>query len=344
MRSFASDNNSGVHPIILAALQGANEGHVVGYGDDKYTELLNDKFTELFGKEVKMALVFNGTGANIIGIQSATQSFHAVICAATAHINVDECGAPEKMSGCKIIAIPTPNGKLTPELIQPQLHGFGFEHHSQPKVISITQTTEMGTVYTPQEIKTLAELAHRHDMYLHVDGARIANAVAFLNTDLKTLITDTGVDFMSFGGTKNGMMMGECVIFLNTALAQHTKYFRKQNGQLYSKMRFHSAQFLAYFEHDLWLNNARHANAMAQLLLKEIKPIKGLEVTQKVESNGIFAKVPHDLIAALQEHYFFYVWDEHCNEVRWMCSFDTTEEDVRGFVKAIKELMIKKKA
>lgn len=335
MRSFASDNNSGIHPNILEAIANANQEHAVGYGDDIYTEQLKSKFVELFGQDIAIALVFNGTGANIIGIQSATQSFNTVICAETAHINVDECGAPERMTGCKVIAIPTKDGKLRPELITPQLHGFGFEHHSQPKVISITQTTEMGTVYTPEEIKALADLAHQYNMYLHVDGARIANAIAFLDTDLKTLITDTGVDFMSFGGTKNGMMMGEAVIFLNTKLAENTKYFRKQNAQLYSKMRYHSAQFLAYFNQNLWLENARHANKMAQMLLKEVSQIPGIEITQKVESNGIFAIVPHHLIAPLMEKYFFYEWDENRNEVRWMCSFDTTEEDIKGFVQTI---------
>lgn len=339
MISFASDNNSGIHPTILKSISDANEGHQVGYGDDPYTKQLKTKFSDLFGKEIEMALVFNGTGANVIGLQSATASYHSVICAETAHINVDECGAPEKMTGSKLFAIATADGKLTPELITPLLHGFGDEHHSQPKVISITQTTEMGTVYSIEEVKALAELAHSHDMYLHVDGARIANSVAYLNTDLKTLITDTGVDFMSFGGTKNGMMMGEAVIFLNTELSKNTKFFRKQSAQLYSKMRYHSAQFLAYLDNDLWLENARHANGMAQMLLDGIKDLDGIKITQEVESNGIFAKVPHHLIAALQEKYFFYVWDEHLSEVRWMCSFNSTQEDVKGFIEEIKKLL-----
>lgn len=338
-RSFASDNNSGIHPTILQAITDANQGHHVGYGDDPYTEKLKDKFSELLGKDIEMALVFNGTGANVIGLQSATQSYHSIICADTAHINVDECGAPEKMTGSKLISIPTPDGKLTPELIKPQLYGFGFEHHAQPKVISITQTSEMGTVYTVEEIKALADFAHSYDMYLHLDGARIANAVAHLDISLKELITDTGVDFMSFGGTKNGMMMGEAVIFLNTELAQNTKYFRKQSAQLYSKMRYHSVQFLAYLDNDLWLKNARHANKMAQKLLNGVKDIKGISITQKVESNGIFAIVPHHLIAPLMEKYFFYEWDENNDEVRWMCSFDTTEEDIEGFIATVKKLI-----
>jgi len=339
MISFASDNNSGIHPQILEAITKANDGHVVGYGDDDYTKQLKEKFSALFGKDIEMALVFNGTGANVIGLQSATQSFHSILCAETAHINVDECGAPEKITGAKLVAIPTPDGKLNPELIKTRLHGFGDEHHSQPKVISITQTTEMGTVYTAEEIKALATLAHDNDMYLHLDGARIANAIAYLDSNLKELITDTGVDFMSFGGTKNGMMMGEAVIFLNTALAQNTKYFRKQSAQLYSKMRYHSAQFLAYLENKLWIENAKHSNLMAQKLLAGIKDLEGISITQKVESNGIFAKVPHHLIAALQEKYFFYVWDEHQDEVRWMCSFDTKEKDIEGFIETIKELI-----
>lgn len=339
MISFASDNNSGVHPQILEAITKANNGHIIGYGNDIYTEKLKEKFSELFGQEIAISLVFNGTGANVIGLQSATQSFHSIICAQTAHINVDECGSPEHMTGCKLVAIPTLDGKLTPELILSQLHGFDDEHHSQPKIISITQTTEMGTVYTIKEIKALADLAHNNNMYLHLDGARIANAIAYLDSNLKELITDTGVDFMSFGGTKNGMMMGEAVIFLNTELARNTKYFRKQNAQLYSKMRFHSAQFLAYFEDNLWLKNAQHANLMAQMLLSGIKDLKGINITQKVESNGVFAKVPHHLIAALQDKYFFYVWDEHQDEVRWMCSFDTTEDHIRGFIDEVKYLL-----
>ncbi len=339
MISFASDNNSGIHPTILKAINDANQDHMVGYGDDKYTEQLKEKFNILFEKKVEISLVFNGTGANIIGLQSAIQSYHSVICAETAHINVDECGAPEKMIGCKLIAITTQDGKLTPELVKPQLHDFGFEHHAQPKVISITQTTEMGTVYTVEEIKTLADFAHSYDMYLHLDGARIGNAVAHLKTDLKTLITDTGVDFMSFGGTKNGMMMGECVIFLNTELAKYSKYYRKQNAQLYSKMRFNSAQFLAYLKNDLWLQNAQHANQMAQLLVDKIAAFPEIKITQKVQSNGIFAIVPPHLIAPLMEKYFFYMWDENKNEVRWMCSFDTTVEHINDFVNEIKQLL-----
>ena len=338
-RSFASDNNSGIHPQILNAIQAANQEHVISYGDDVYTQELKREFSRHFGRDIEMALVFNGTGANVVALQSATQSFNAILCADTAHINVDECGAPEKISGCKLIAIPTPDGKLRPELILPHLHGFGFEHHSQAKVISITQCSELGTVYTAAEIKALADLAHQYDMYLHVDGARIANALAYLKTDLKTLISETGVDVMSFGGTKNGMMMGEAVIFLNTKLAQNTPYWRKQSAQLYSKMRFHSAQFLAYFKNDLWLKNAEHANAMTQLLYAKIKDLPGITVTQKVESNGIFAIVPQKVIAPLMKAYFFYMWDENRNEVRWMCSFDTSEEDVERFVQQLRSLL-----
>lgn len=336
MISFASDNNSGIHPNILQAIHNANIGHQVGYGADPYTELLKEKFNTLFGQEVEISLVFNGTGANTLALQCATETFHSIICAETAHINVDECASPEKLTGCKLISIPTTDGKLTPELIRPHLHGFGDQHHAQPKVISITQTTEMGTLYTISEIKALAALAHQYSMYLHVDGARIANAIATLKTDLKTMISDTGVDFMSFGGTKNGMMMGEAIIFLKTELANYSRFYRKQNAQLFSKMRYHAAQFLAYFDNDLWIQNATHANKMAQLLVSQIKDIKGIEITQKVDSNGIFAIVPQAIIAPLMEKYFFYVWDENKNEIRWMCSFDTTEEDIMSFVKCIK--------
>ena len=336
-RGFASDNNAGVHPDVLKKLSEVNIGHAIAYGGDRYTDEAVKKFKEIFGKQASVYFVFLGTAANVLSLKAITNSYHAIICAETAHINVDECGAPEKFTGCKLITIPTQNGKLTPSDIKKQLHGFGFEHHAQPKVISITQSTELGTVYTPQEIKGLADLAHEYNMYLHVDGARLANAAASLGISFKEMITDTGVDVLSFGGTKNGLMYGEAIVFLKEGLDKNFKYYRKQGMQLASKMRFVSGQFLAYFENDLWKQNATHANNMAQLLASEISTIKEIKITQEVSANGVFAIVPKEIIPALQEQFFFYVWNEETNEVRWMTSWDTQESDIIKFVTFLKK-------
>ncbi len=338
-RGFASDNNSGAHPTILRAIGNANADHVVGYGNDPYTEKATALFKENFGEGTEVFFVFNGTGANVLGLSSITQSFNSIICAETAHIEEDECGAPEKFTGCKLLPVETPDGKLTPGLVQRHLKGFGFQHHSQPKVIYISQVTELGTVYRPGEIKELADLAHRNNMYLYMDGARLANAAVALGMDFKSFTKDCGVDVLSFGGTKNGMMLGEAVLFFNPEQAKYTRYIRKQSMQLYSKMRFVSAQFIAYLENDLWKKTASQSNKMAKLLEKEIAQIPEIKITQAVESNGIFAIVPEHIIKPLQEQFFFYVWDEAKNEVRWMTSFDTIEKDVDDFVGLVRELM-----
>jgi len=338
-KGFASDNNSGVHPNMFKSMEASNIGHVVGYGNDPYTESAIKIFKEKFGKETEVFFVFNGTGANVLSLSTVTQSFHSVICAETAHIQEDECGAPEKFTGCKLLPVEPVLGKITPEGIDHHLKGFDFEHHSQPRVISISQVTEMGTVYTPQEIKEIAKLAHENNMYLHMDGARIANAAVTLNMDFKTFTKDCGVDILSFGGTKNGMMMGEAVLFFNPELTPQTKYIRKQSMQLYSKMRFVGAQFLAYFENDLWKETASHANKMAMLLSKEVANIPEIEITHPVDANGIFAVVPRKIVKPLQEHFFFYIWDDTKPEVRWMTSFDTTEEEIFEFVDLIKKLL-----
>lgn len=336
-RGFASDNNSGVHPEIMDAMNNANLGHTIAYGDDPYTEKAKKKFYEIFGNDIDVYFVFIGTAANVLGLNAATRSWNAVICAETAHINVDECGAPEKFNGFKLLSVDTPDGKLTVDLIQKHMHGFGFEHHSQPKVISITQATELGTVYKPHEIKDLADYAHQNNMILHMDGARIANAAVSLGLDFKSFTRDVGVDIVSFGGTKNGMMYGEAILFLNKKLGEDFKYVRKQGMQLASKMRFISAQFERYLSYDLWKKNAEHSNHMAQLLESKIKEIPQIKITQKVEANGVFAIVPdRKLIEELTKEYFFYDWDESKNEVRWMCSFDTQEEDILKFVELIK--------
>ena len=338
-RGFASDNNSGIHPEILNAISAANEGHAVGYGGDEITEKAIKRFKQEFGEQTDVYFVFNGTGANVLSLSTLTHSFNAVICADTAHIQTDECGAPEKLTGCKLLPVETFKGKITPAGIIKYLHGFDFEHHSQPKVISISQVTELGTVYSLEEIKAITALAHEYGLLVHMDGARLANAAVALDLPFRAFTVDAGVDVLSFGGTKNGMMMGEAVLFFNPELTKLTKYIRKQSMQLYSKMRFVSAQFLAYFENDLWKRNATHSNRMAKLLEQEVKKIPAIQLTQEVNANGVFAIVPPEIIPQLQEKYFFYMWDEHRSEVRWMTSFDTEEEDIIQFAALIKSLM-----
>ena len=339
LRSFASDNNAGVHPEILKAIAMVNQGHVVGYGADPYTAIMVNTFREHFGEDAEVFVVFNGTGANTLSLQALTRSYQAVICAASAHIYTDECGAPEKFAGCKLIALPTADGKLTVEMVRHAYHGIGDEHHVQPKVISITQATEMGTVYKPHEIQALAGFAHEHDMYLHLDGARIANAAASLGQTLRQATRDLGVDVLSFGGTKNGIMGGEAVVFFRPELAHDFLFWRKQSMQLASKMRYISAQLGALLTNDLWHANASHSNRMARLLEQEVRKIPQLKIVYPVEANGVFAKIPHEAIAKIQDRYFFYVWNEEESVVRWMCSFDTTEEDVREFARFVGEVI-----
>ena len=336
-RSFASDNNAGVHPKIMEAIAAANDGHVIAYGDDPYTARAIKLFRNHLGKDAEVFFVFGGTGANVLGLKAGTASHHAIICAETAHINVDECGAPEKFTGCKLLPLATPDGKIKVDQIKPLLHEVGFEHHVQPRVISVSQATEMGTVYTPRELKNLSSFAHDHGMLLHVDGARIANAAASLKVKLKEITRDAGVDILSFGGAKNGMMYGEAVVFFDKNLAKDFKYTRKQGTHLPSKMRFISAQFEALLTNDLWRQNALHANQMAQLLARELAKIPQITITQKVEANGVFALVPKRYVPLLQKKYFFYVWNEETSEVRFMTSFDTTEEDIAQFVSLVKK-------
>jgi threonine aldolase len=338
-RSFASDNNAGVHPEMIEAIRAANEGHVVAYGDDPFTERAVKVFQKHFGKDIAVYFVFGGTGANVLGLKAITNSYEAVVCAETAHINVDECGAPEKFTGCKLLSVRTPDGKLRVEQIKPFLHGVGFEHHVQPRVISVSQATEMGTVYTKNELITLARFAHDNNMLLHVDGARIANAAASLGAKLKEFTVDAGVDVLSFGGAKNGMMYGEAVVFFNKKLGENFKYIRKQGMHLPSKMRFISAQFEALLSGDLWLRSATHANRMARVLASELEQVPGIKLTQPVEANGVFAVVPEKYIAALQKKYFFYVWNEEISECRFMASFDTTEEDIHDFVALVRKIV-----
>ncbi|MDR2010047.1 MAG: low specificity L-threonine aldolase [Bacteroidales bacterium] len=339
MKSFASDNNSGVHPEVMNAVLEANSGHAVSYGEDKYTKRADDILKSIFGEDITPYYVFNGTGANIIALQAALQPFHSIITAETGHINVDECGAPVKFTNCMIKEISTKDGKLTPKSILTKLHGFDDQHHSQPKLIYISQSTELGTVYTTNEIRNICELAHEYNMYVHMDGARLANACAFTGKDMKELTRDCGVDILSLGGTKNGMLMGEAVISFKKELSENLKYIRKQSAQLYSKMRFQSAQYSAYFNNNLWLQNATHANKMALLLAEYLKNIPEIKITQKVEANAVFFKMPRKLINNMLKDYFFYIWDEGKNEVRLVCSWDTTEDDIKDFISSLNKNM-----
>jgi len=336
-RSFASDNNAGVHPEILEAIARANEGHVVAYGDDRYTRSAVAKFEEHFGPGIDVFFTFNGTGANVLGLQALCRTYQAVLCSDYAHIYTDECGAPEKHLGCKLIPLAHKDGKITVESVRHAYHGIGDQHHVQARVISITQSTEMGTVYQPEEVQALARFAHEHEMFLHMDGARIANAAASLGQTLRQATRDLGVDVLSFGGTKNGIMGGEAVVFSNRGLSADFLYLRKQGMQLASKMRFIAAQFEALLTNDLWRRSAEHANRMARILEAEVRRIPQVRIVWKVEANGVFAQIPRHAIEKIKERYFFYPWIEEENIVRWMCSFDTTEEDVREFAQVVAE-------
>ena len=339
MRSFGSDNNSGVHPRIMNAIIESNNNHAIGYGDDKWTHNAERAMQTLLENEfIKPYFVFNGTGANVIALQACVSSFHSIICASTAHIAVDECGAPSKFTGCSLKEIHTTDGKLTPELVATALHGFDEPHHSQPKVIAISQTTELGTLYTPKEIKALADLAHQNNMYLFMDGTRLSNACATKNCSLKEMTIDCDVDIFTLGGTKNGLMMGEVLIALRPELEANLQYYRKQTCQLYSKMRYLSAQFIPYLIENIWLENAQKSNAATQLLADEMRKIKDVIITQKVESNSIFFILPQEISDKLREHYFFYDWDTSRNEMRLVCSWDTTEKDITDFINYLKRL------
>lgn len=338
MKSFASDNYSGIHPEVFEAIQLANSHHQISYGDDIFTHEAVQLFEKEFGN-VSVLFAFNGTGANVICLKCCTLPFQAVICSDLAHIHVDECGAPTQSIGCSLLPISTTDGKLTPELIQPLLSRIGNIHHTQPKVISISQSTEVGTIYSIDELKALCRFAHDNNMYVHLDGARISNAVAALGITLKEATVDCGIDIMSFGGTKNGLMMGEAVLVFNDELKANAPYFQKQSAQLFSKNRFIAAQFKALLSNDLWLRMATHANKMAQILSTEIQQLPGVKITRKVQANAVFAIIPQKAIEPLQAKYPFYIWDEETLELRWMCSFDTTEEDIENFVCTLRNLL-----
>lgn len=341
-RGFASDNYAGVHPELFAAMQAVNEGHERAYGDDFVTGELTKVFKTHFGPKAEVFPVFNGTGANVVALSSVIKRWEAVICAETAHINSDEGGAPEKMAGIKLWTIPTPDGKLTPALVKPHLFDIGSVHRAQISVISITQTTELGTVYSIDEIRALAEFAHENNLFLHMDGARLSNAAAALGKTFKEFTTDVGVDLVSFGGTKIGALAAEAVVVINSdVLASSIPFLRKTSMQLPSKMRFVSAQLIALLENDLAIRSARHANSMAQALDAGVREIAAktagrVSVPNPTQANAVFPILPAEIIEVLQEKYWFYVWDYRIGQVRWMCAWDTKPEDVEGLLEELR--------
>jgi threonine aldolase len=338
-KTFASDNYAGVHPEIMEALIRANSGHEGSYGADTYTKRAIEKFKALFGKDTEVFLVYNGTGANVLGLSALTQSFNSIICSDLAHINVDESTAPEKFLGCKLVTIPTVDGKIYPDQIEARIQRVNDQHHPQAKVISISQSTEYGTVYTEAEIRAVSAVARKQGLYFHMDGSRVANAAVSLKKNFASFTKEAGVDILSFGGTKNGMMFGEAVLIFHPELAKHFQYIRKQGMQLHSKMRFIGAQFDALLTNDLWSRNASHANEMAKYFEQQLLTVKGVRITQQVDANGIFALLPPNIISQLQEKNFFYIWNEKTSEVRLMCAFDTLKEEIDRFIAKAKELV-----
>ena len=338
-KTFASDNYSGVHPDVMRAILEANNGHAASYGADEYTAAAIKKFRAIFGDQSEIFFVYNGTGANVLGLHTLTRSFHSILCAELAHINVDESTAPEKFLGCRLVSVPAPDGKMTPEAIEEKINRVGDQHHPQPRVISLSQSTEYGTVYSVDELKSIARLALKHNLLVHMDGSRISNAAVSLNADFAAFTRDASIDVLSFGGTKNGMMFGEAIIVFNPAYAKELQYLRKQGMQLHSKMRFVGAQFSALLTDDLWKRNAAHSNRMARMLESELKGITEIRITKPVDANVVFAILPRKIIAPLQEQAFFYIWNERLNEARLMCSWDTTEKEIHDFVERIRALL-----
>ncbi|KHD87898.1 MAG: threonine aldolase [Bdellovibrio sp. ArHS] len=337
-RGFGSDNHAGIHPRIFESLIKANSEHAPSYGTDEWTEQANNSFRQHFGKDSQVFFVFNGTAANVTALRALTRPYHSVLCADVSHINVDECGAPELLTGAKLIPIPTENGKMKVENLDKAFIRRGDQHFSQAQVLSITQPTELGTTYSLDELRVLIAWAKNKKLYVHMDGARIANAAAYLNKSFKEFTTDLGVDVVSFGGTKNGLMMGEAVVFLNKDLAQDFKYLRKQSMQLPSKTRFIACQFQTYLNDNLWKDIAEHSYNMALYLYESVRNIPQVRVREIPQSNAVFATIPSTWVKPLREKYFFYVWDENTFECRWMTSWDTQKEDIDGFVELLKEL------
>ncbi len=343
MISFGSDNHSGVHPKILEAITKANVSYTHSYGDDIYTEKAISKFKDIFGNDIDVYFVLTGTGANVLSLQNFLKPYEAVICAKSAHINVDECGAPEHFTGSKLISVETSNGKLTPNLIEKAIFGVGDEHHVQPRIISISQVTEYGSIYTAQEIKAIVEFAHNRGLFVHLDGARLANAVVALGCSFADLTTHTGIDILSFGATKNGAMLAESIVCFRPELSTGMKYLRKMGMQLYSKMRYSSVQWLAYLSDNLWYDNAKNANEMARYMYNKLSEIQEVKLTQEIEANALFALLNKDIIEPLRDEYYFYTWDEFTGEIRLMCSYDTTRHDIDKFIEFLKSLIAQNK-
>ena len=335
-RFFASDNSAPVHPDVMAAIAAANDGHAISYGDEEWTREAIRAVGRIFGRTSRVAFVYNGTGANVLGMQAAIAGYHGIVCTDVSHIHTDECGAPERFTGAKLLAVPTTDGRMTGEQVLRELHAIGVEHHSQPKVVSLTQSTELGTVYSPELVREIAKVCHRNDLLLHVDGARISNAAVSLEQGLSEITGKLGVDILSLGGTKNGMMFGEAVVFFRPELADAFPYIRKQGMQLASKMRYIAAQFSALFGGDLWNRLAVQANTMASTLAAELRSVPEVNIVYPVEANAVFARLPKAAIESAQREVFFYVWDEEAAVVRLMCSYDTTVEDVERLVGAIR--------
>lgn len=339
MRSFASDNNSGISPEIIEAIASANKDHAVGYGNDEWSRQATAIIDKAFGGGTQVLFTFNGTGSNCVALELCTQSFGMILCADTAHIVIDECGAPGKMTGAAIKTIHTPDGKLTPELLKPYLTGFGEQHHSQPQAIYLSQPTEFGTLYTINELKAITTLAHSHGMNVHMDGARLANACAALGVGLDELTSRCGIDVVSFGGTKNGLMIGECVVVINRNLATNAPYIRKQSAQLASKQRFLACQFTAYLKDNLWLKNAQHANTAATKLRAQLEKLPEIHFTQPTQSNQLFLTLPPQAAKKLAKKQAFFLWNEETTEIRFVTSFDTTAQDIHALVNDVKEAL-----
>lgn len=336
-RGFASDNCAGAHPEVLEALVLANGGHVDSYGDDAYTKNLQLVFKRHFGERAEAFPVFNGTGANVVSLQAMTERWESVICASTSHLNTDECAAAERVAGIKLLPLPAPDGKIVADSLAEHAFGWDNPHRAAPRVVSISQSTELGTCYTPDEIGAVCERAHGFGMKVHIDGARLANAAATLGVGFAAFTTDVGADVVSFGGVKNGLVIGEVIVVLSPEAVRGVEHLRKSSTQLDSKMRFVSVQYETLLEGDLWLRSAAHANAMANRLEALVRSIPGVEVSRAVQANAVFARLPKDATARLQKRFHFYVWDDVTGEVRWMTAFDTTESDVDAFAAAIAE-------
>jgi len=335
---FASDNHAGAHPAVLAAISAASPGFAPAYGTDQWTVRADEKLRAVFGDSARTFFVFNGTAANILGISLLVHRYEAIICPETAHLNVDECGAAERILGCKLLTVATPDGKLTPDLVAQRLGGRGDQHRVQPRAVAISQVTELGTCYTLEELSRLSVFCRSNGLFVYVDGARLANAAAYLGCDLSELADQA--DVLSFGGTKNGAVGAEAVIVRRPEFCADVPYLRKQQLQLASKMRFLAAQFLALLDGDLWLHSARHANAMAKRLAHGVRDVPGVDIQQPVESNAVFASLRRRRIERLQQDWAFHIWDSGAPTVRWMTSFETTEADVDAFAAAIRAVCI----